>query len=165
MPFSLASRPGRYTFSQAWCWVALDRGAKLARTAGQGTLADLWAAVATTIRGQIMAAANARGFFAQTLDCGEVDASSLLLPSLGVVSADHPLFLATIERCEAVLRRYAVVDDFGKTENTFSMCTLWWIEALANSGKRNKAEDLLEHFLKFQNSNGLYSEDIDPSNG
>jgi GH15 family glucan-1,4-alpha-glucosidase len=125
MPLGLASRPGRYTFSQAWRWVALDRGAKLARTAGEGTLADLWAAEATFIRGQIMAADSARGFFAQTLDCGEVNAASLLLPSLGIVSVDHPRFLVTIERCEAILkqnklmRRYAVVDDFGKTKTPF----------------------------------------------
>jgi alpha,alpha-trehalase len=161
-----------FTFSQVWCWVALDRGASIAQALGHPRQATRWRTEAEQLSAAINAAADRVGFFAQTLNCDTVDASSLMLPSLGFVSATDPRFLETVSRCENQLRepgaddllkRYVATDDFGDTTSSFSLCTLWWIEALAQSGQRQRAEALFEQFGHRANTHGLYSEDIDPS--
>ena len=164
-------RPGRYTMSRAWCWVAIDRGAKLAQRQGDTERSGRLATLADEERHLIVECAAASGFFAQTLDCDNPDASSLLLPTLGLVPATHPLFIETVRRCESVLavgsmmRRYVALDDFGETTSVFNVCTLWWAEALARMGETERARDVLERFRAHGNPHGLFSEDVDPSTG
>lgn len=164
-------RPGRYTFSHLWCWVALDRGARLAEAHGEGARAARWRALAGQQRKMMLAAADRVGFFAQTLDGDDVDASSLAVAPLGLVPASDPRYRNTIDRCEDVLlvdglmRRYVAHDDFGETTSTFSLCTLWWIEALALAGRRDEARAAYDRFVAHANPVGLFSEDIEPSTG
>lgn len=164
-------RPGRYTTSRAWIWVALHRGARLARRAGDVGRAQRWRELAAEEHGLILECARRTGFFAQTLDCDNADAASLVLPALGLVDATDPLFLATMERCEAALetggmmRRYVARDDFGDTTSVFNLCTLWWVEALARAGHRDRARRIFDAFMGHANPLGLLSEDVDPSTG
>lgn len=164
-------RPGQYTFSHLWCWVALDRGAKLAAAMGEAKRAGVWAALAATQREAMLAAATRAGFFAQTLDGTDVDASSLAVAPMGLVDPADPRYRATIDRCEEALlvdglmKRYVARDDFGATTSTFSLCTLWWIEALAASGQTERARGAFSAFLSHRNPHGLFSEDIDPKTG
>lgn len=164
-------RPGQYTFSHLWCWVALDRGARLAATMGEPERAAAWTALAARQRDGMLAAADRAGFFAQTLDGTDVDASSLAVAPMGLVAADDPRYRATIARCEDVLlvdgfmRRYVARDDFGATTSTFSLCTLWWIEALALSGEVERARAAFARFIGHGNPHGLFSEDIEPGTG
>lgn len=163
--------PAQYTFSHLWCWVALDRGARLAAAFDEPGWAKRWADLAADERRCILEAADRVGFFAQTLDCAAADASSLAVAPMGLVEPTDPRYVATIARCEEALeidglmRRYVVKDDFGSTTSTFSLCTLWWIEALAISGERERARALLDRFVGCGNPHGLFSEDIEPFTG
>ncbi|MBU1430303.1 hypothetical protein KKF91_07000 [Myxococcota bacterium] len=164
-------KPDHYTYSRAWCWVALDRGARLAAAWGEPARATAWAAEAARVRASLLDAATATGFFAQTLSGVAVDASSLQLARLGLIEPTDPRFQATIARCEAALlvdglmRRYVVEDDFGQTTSTFSLCTLWWIEALALGGQLERARAAFARFLTYANPHGLFSEDVEPATG
>ncbi len=82
-----------------------------------------------------------------------LDASLLLLPHLDFVRADDPRFASTRARDRSAtlrrghhLRRYHAADDFGAPENAFNICTFWYIDALAATGRRERgARDLREH--------------------
>ena len=163
-------RPGRYTFSALWCWVALDRGSRLARVL-EDDRAQRWSERAQALRTRILRALEPVGFLAQSLDTDHADASSLVAAWLGFVTGDDPIFGATIARCErdlvqaGLMKRYVAHDDFGHTTSTFGLCTLWWVDALRRAGRWSEADSVLAGFLLFANPHGLFSEDIDPADG
>jgi GH15 family glucan-1,4-alpha-glucosidase len=100
-----------------------------------------------------------------------VDASSLLLPEIGLLRADDPLFLRTLEVTERRLvrdgfvKRYDEADDFGLPETAFIVCSFWYIDALARVGRRDEARAVFETALSWRNHVGLLSEDVDPHTG
>ena len=100
------------------------------------------------------------------------DASSLVLPEIGLLRSDDPRFLATLDVVEQAaddsngfLMRYVEADDFGKPSNAFLLCTFWYIDALASVGRRDEALELFNNVLGRRNHVGLLSEDIDPKTG
>ena len=108
------------------------------------------------------------------VDCfgGEdLDASLLLLQHMGFVEATDPRFVGTVEAIEKYLKRgdfllrYAASDDFGTPDNAFTVCTFWYIDALAAIGRRDEARTLFEKILSHRNHVGLLSEDLDPKTG
>jgi len=90
---------------------------------------------------------------------------------LGFLEADDPRFRMTVEAIGADLKRgdflfrYVVADDFGRPETAFTICTFWYIDALAALGRREEARALFEATLARRNRLGLYSEHIDPASG
>jgi GH15 family glucan-1,4-alpha-glucosidase len=64
-----------------------------------------------------------------------------------------------------LLLRYGVEDDFGRPETAFTICTFWYIDALALLGRRDEARRLFENLLGRRNALGLLSEDIHPETG
>ena len=114
---------------------------------------------------------DARGHFADAFGGERLDASLLLLADLGFVAADDPRFIATVEaigrdlRREDALFRYIAADDFGTPETSFTICTFWYIDALASIGRRDEARDLFERLLARRNPLGLLSEDLAFGNG
>jgi GH15 family glucan-1,4-alpha-glucosidase len=162
-----------HTFSAVMCWAAADR---LARAAGRLGLADreaLWRQKAGAMQQRILQAAwheEARAFTG-AFGHPALDASVLLLAELGFVRADDPRFVATVEAVERDLRegvllmRYREPDDFGEPETAFTVCSFWYINALASIGRRDEARELFEHLLSRRNAMGLLSEDIDPQTG
>ena len=48
-------------------------------------------------------------------------------------------------------------------DNAFLVCTFWYIDALAATGRREKARELFGKMLACRNRHGLLSEHIDPS--
>ena len=91
------------------------------------------------------------------------------MAEIGFLGADDPRFVATVEAVERRLRRgnhlmrYDAPDDFGAPENAFTICTFWFIEALAAIGRTEEAREMFESVLACRNPLGLLSEDIDPS--
>ena len=162
-----------YTFSKVLCWVAAHRGAQLARANGRTDLADSWDAWAETFHQKIMAGAYREdlGYFTQALGGEFPDASLLLLPTLGFIDARDPRFISTVKAYERLLvedglmLRYKHPDDFGATTSAFTICSFWWVEALAMSGDLDRAVTLFERLLAYANPVGLFSEDIDPATG
>jgi GH15 family glucan-1,4-alpha-glucosidase len=159
-----------YTFSRAMCWVAIHRGATLARRLGRIDLAERWAPIAEREREEVLRRgySEKRGFFTQALDGEHPDASLLLLPTVGLLDARDPRFVSTVEAYEkhlvsgGLMRRYINEDDFGETTSAFTICSFWWSEALALTGQIDRAVEVFEHIAKHANPVGLFSEDIDP---
>ncbi|MBI4854248.1 MAG: glycoside hydrolase family 15 protein [Acidobacteria bacterium] len=162
-----------YTFSRAMCWVAIERGAILARRFTRNNLAERWEKIAASEKQIILERGyNSKlGFFTQVLDGEFPDAANLLLPTLGIIPATDPRFVKTVENYEKLLvenglmLRYRNVDDFGSTTNAFTICSFWWVEALALMGELEKAIEIFQKLLTYANPLGLFSEDIDPNNG
>lgn len=162
-----------HTHSSALCWAACDRLAKIAAALGLDERMGYWRAAADRIGTSILDQAwNAElNSFVSTLGGGDVDASLLLLREIGLVSASDPRFLGTLDLITQKLRRgdhlfrYSSADDFGLPRNAFTICTFWYIDALAAVGRRDEARDMFERMLACRNHLGLLSEDIDTVSG
>ncbi len=165
--------PRHYTFSRAMCWAAIDRGALIAARFGRPGLAARWAKIAAEERDIVLR----RGFnpqigaFTQALDGEHGDASNLLFPSIGLIDARDPRFLATLDHYgrhmtrRGLLQRYTNLDDFGATTSAFTICSFWWAEALALAGRLDEAVDVFHRVVAHANPLGLFSEDIEPETG
>jgi GH15 family glucan-1,4-alpha-glucosidase len=162
-----------HTFSAVMCWAACDR---LARIAVQLTINDraaFWRAGADTMREQILARAwsQSKQTFVSAFDGEDLDATALLLPDLGFIEATDPRFVSTLDAIERnlvrgdLVYRYLHADDFGVPANTFTMCSFWYVSALAAVGRLDRAREIFESLLRRRNSAGLLSEDIDPVSG
>ena len=159
-----------HTYSAVLCWSAADRLVKVARVLGLDDRAAYWDKAARHMHKTIYEQAwnEARGAFTEGFDNDHLDASLLTLHSVGFVEADDPRFLSTITAIEKELKRgdhlfrYGQADDFGVPENAFNICTFWYIEALAATGRKDEARELFNNMLACRNSLGLLSEDLDP---
>jgi GH15 family glucan-1,4-alpha-glucosidase len=166
-------KPSVHTYSAAMCWVACDRLARIATRLGSQDRAQQWRKSADGLRDAIIERAwNAKlGCFTGSLDSDRIDASALLLDELGLVKADDPKFISTVEVIgkalgrNGYLLRYAEADDFGAPSTAFTICTFWYVEALAAIGRCEEARALFEKILARRNHVGLLSEDIDPATG
>jgi len=162
-----------HTFSSAMCWAACDRLSKIAGVLGLSARLNHWRAEANRIRATILDQAwdSEQNTFVESFGGKEVDASLLLLQEIGFVAASDPRFLGTIAAVEKQLRhgyhiyRYAAPDDFGTPTVAFTVCTLWYANALAAVGRREEAREIFEHVLSCRNHVGLLSEDVDPETG
>lgn len=166
-------RAAVHTYSAAMCWAACDRLAHIATELGLTERARYWHEEAVQLRERILARAwNASlGYFVDAYDGEHLDASLLLLADIGFIDAMDPRFIATVDAVgEALGRgdylfRYIAPDDFGAPETSFNICTFWYIEALAATGRKQRARAMFENMLAQRNPLGLLSEDIAPSTG
>jgi len=166
-------KPSVHTYSAAMCWVACDRLARIASRLGLSDRAQVWRRSADGLRAAILERAWNPDIncYAGHLDSDHIDASSLLLAELGLVAPQDPKFIATVEAVGRVLGRhhylfrYAAPDDFGAPTTAFTICSFWYVEALAAIGRRDEARELFEKILSRRNHVGLLSEDIDPETG
>ena len=167
------TQPRHYTFSKAMCWAAANRGAELADFLGMPEQARRWKAWADAEQPKIIARSYSEqlGMFTQALDGEFPDASNLLLPALGLIDPKDERFRNTVRAYErelapnGLMLRYKHLDDFGHTTSAFSICSFWWVEALAMMGEVDEAIELFFRLEKYANPLGLYSEDIDPETG
>jgi GH15 family glucan-1,4-alpha-glucosidase len=154
------------------CWVACDRLARYAESLRLADRREYWRAKAERIHEEIWRRSwNERlNAFTATMDGDSLDASLLLMPRLGFIRADDARFASTVAAIERDLKhgdfiyRYVERDDFGYPENSFLVCTFWYIEALARMGgqRRDEARTLFDKVLSARNRYGLLSEDLDP---
>jgi len=162
-----------HTFSAAMCWAAQHRLGMIARRVGVDSESREWLARAGVLRHEVLqrAAMPDGGWLSGVLDREMADASSLVLPEIGLLPSDDPRFHATLDVIgkrlmrNGFLMRYIEADDFGKPSNAFLLCTFWYIDALASVGRRSEALELFNNVLGRRNHLGLLSEDIDPKTG
>ena len=155
------------------CWAACDRLAKIAARIGLEERSRNWRVRADAMHRVIGERAwNAkRNAFAATFGGEHMDASLLLLHELDFLSADDPRFAGTVQAVEQDLRRgdfvfrYKQADDFGVPENAFTVCTFWYIDAIASLGRTGEARALFESLISRCNQHGLLSEHIEPASG
>jgi GH15 family glucan-1,4-alpha-glucosidase len=150
------------------CWAACDRLAKIANHMGMTDRATQWRGRAKESRDKVLERAWVAdaGYMADSFGGREVDASLLLIAELGFLPADDPRFAGTVDAIAKQLRRgdhmfrYIAPDDFGVPENAFTICTFWYIEALAAIGRTDEARRIFTNMLNCRNHVGLLSEDI-----
>ena len=166
-------RARAHTYTAGMSWAAMHRVGLVARHLGKTAAGDDWMARAEVLRREVVrrAVVPGEGWISGALDMPVADASSLVLPEIGLLPASHEAFLKTIEVIErrlmrnGFLLRYDEADDFGAPDNAFLLCTFWYIDALAAVGRREEARDLFENILARRNHVGLLSEDVDPRTG
>jgi GH15 family glucan-1,4-alpha-glucosidase len=167
--------PKHFTSSKLMCWVAADRGARLARIRNDERMATRWAKAAAEIHADICAnGVDERGVFVQHYETDALDASLLLMPLVRFLPSDDPRIRATVlaiadELTEnGLVLRYRVGetdDGFASEEGTFTICSFWLVSALAEIGELARARDLCEKLLSFASPLDLYAEEIDAATG
>ena len=158
-----------FTFSKLLCWVAVDRGIKVAELIKRSEYVTKWSRLRDTIQADIMENAWSEKMqsFAQAYGKDDLDASTLLMENFGFIRADDPRYISTVkatqkELCRnGLMYRYKNRDDFGIPSSSFTICTFWMIQALFKIGKKDEAHELFEQLLSYSNHLGLFSEDID----
>jgi GH15 family glucan-1,4-alpha-glucosidase len=157
-----------HTYSAVMCWAACDRLARIAQRLGLDERSAGWRERAERIHARIMDQAwdAGRGHFVDAFGGHRLDASLLLLADVGFIDARDPRFVATVEaigrelRRDDALFRYVAEDDFGRPETSFTICTFWYIDALAAIGRGDEARAMFERLLAHRNPLGLLSEDL-----
>jgi GH15 family glucan-1,4-alpha-glucosidase len=161
-----------YTISKIGCWVALDRGVRLAE-AGHLTTAQLvrWRAERDAVHEWVDDHCWSAAKRSYTIHAGtdELDAAVLLAARTGFLAGDDPRLSSTIDAIRAELTAkgpllYRCSGMVGQ-EGAFVACTFWMVEALALAGRRREAEELMQEALEYAGETGIFSEEIDPTSG
>jgi GH15 family glucan-1,4-alpha-glucosidase len=165
-----------FTHSRVMAWVAFDRAIKAVERHGLEGPVDKWRELRTAVRAEVMDRGYnvERGCFTQHFDSTEVDASLLLLPTVGFIAADDPHFLGTVRAIEQDLirdglvlryRTEAGVDGLPGDEHPFLACSFWLVTAYALARRLEDAHALMRRLLALTNDVGLLSEEYDPVRG
>jgi alpha,alpha-trehalase len=173
--WEVRGEPRHFTSSKMLCWVAADRGARLARLREDSDSANRWQLAADEIHDDICAnAVDDRGVFCQHYETTALDASLLLMPLLRFLPPDDPRIRATVLAIaeeltvDGLVMRYKVdqTDDGLKGhEGSFTTCSFWLVSALAEIGEYKRARDLCEKVLSYASPLLLYAEEIDAKSG
>jgi GH15 family glucan-1,4-alpha-glucosidase len=173
--WEMRGSPQHFVSSKIMCWVACDRGARLAEVLDKPDLAARWAAEAELIKADVLEhGVDGRGVLTQVYGSDALDASLLLAPLMRFLPADDPRIRATVLAIadeltlDGLVLRYRVeeIDDgLDGEEATFAICSFWLVSALVEIGEIERARDLCERMLSFASPLGLYAEEIDPRTG
>jgi GH15 family glucan-1,4-alpha-glucosidase len=167
--------PKHYVSSKLMCWVAVDRGARLAEREGEDDLAKQWQEVADQISEDILAkGVSERGVFRQHYDTDALDASTLLIPINRFLPPDDQRVRNTVIAIADELTEHGLVlryrtdetdDGLSGEEGTFLICSFWLVTALSEIGERERATMLCERLLSHASPLGLYAEELDANSG
>jgi alpha,alpha-trehalase len=167
--------PRHYVSSKLMCWVAADRGARLAERRGHQDHAEEWKAVAQEIRADVLErGVDKRGVFRQHYETDALDASTLLVPLLRFLPHDDERVYATVMAIRDELTEGGLVlryrtdetdDGLSGEEGTFLICSFWLVSALSEIGEHREAEHLCERLLSYASPMGLYAEELEASSG
>jgi GH15 family glucan-1,4-alpha-glucosidase len=164
----------RFTHSRVMCWVAVDRAVRIARDRSLPADIVRWMAVRDEIYARVMEHGwnEERQAFVQHEDTEILDAGVLLMPLVHFIAPNDPRWLSTLDAIgeelvsDSLVYRYhpeASPDGLDGSEGTFSICTFWYVEALARAGRLDEARLAFEKMLTYANHVGLYSEELGPS--
>jgi GH15 family glucan-1,4-alpha-glucosidase len=179
-------RGGRrhFVYSKFMCWVAVDRGLRLADRRSLPADRTRWLKVRDEIYEEVMRRGwdPQRRTFVQAYDSHALDASTLLMPLVFFTAPNDPRMLATLDAickpqtqgglsADGLIYRYDpkdAPDGLAGTEGTFNMCSFWLVEALTRAGRTDpqRLEDarlLFEQMIGYANHLGLYAEQTGPS--
>ncbi len=166
-------RGGRqhFTYSRLMSWVAIERAVRIALDRGLPADIVRWQGVRDRIYHQIMDKgwSQERKAFVQHYGTEVLDASVLVMPLVKFIAPTDPRWLATLDAMsktlvsDSLVYRYDVDDSpdgLEGDEGTFSICTFWYVEALARAGRVDEARLAFEKMLTYANHLGLYAEEI-----
>jgi GH15 family glucan-1,4-alpha-glucosidase len=173
--WEVRGEPQHFVSSKFMCWVALDRGARLARLYDQDDYADKWQALADQIHTDICTrGVDERGVFVQRYGSKALDASVLLMPLLRFLPPEDPRIKATVlaiadelTKDGLVLRYRTGETDDGQSgeEGTFTICSFWLVSALIEVGELDRGRRLCERLLSLASPLELYAEELDARSG
>jgi GH15 family glucan-1,4-alpha-glucosidase len=175
-------RGGRqhFVYSKLMCWVAVDRGLRLAEKRSFPADRDRWFKVRDQIYEEIMSRgwSAKRKAFVQHYGSESLDAANLLMPLVFFLSPTDPRMLSTLDVINqppdsgglvsnSLVHRYNVKetsDGLPGNEGTFNICTFWLVEALTRAGHVDKnrlqeARLMFEQMLGYANHLGLFAEE------
>lgn len=167
--WELRTGPYHVTHSKVMCWVALDRGIKIAEHYGFPAELDLWRKERDAIHKDVLE----RGYnynrrsFTQHYDTDEVDAALLLLPLVGFLPAEHPMMASTIKTIEEDLMaggiplRYRNDDGLPGQEHGWLICLFWYLRCLIRQKRLKEVEGYLRKVKDYANHLGLFGEEYD----
>jgi GH15 family glucan-1,4-alpha-glucosidase len=164
-----------FTHSRVMVWVAFDRAIRAVEQQWLQGPVQKWRELRTKVYDEVMARGynRERGSFTQHYDTTEVDASLLLLPTVGFVAADDPRFLGTVRTIEKELLRDGLVlryrteaglDGLPGNEHPFLACSFWLVTAYAMTGRLEEGHALMSRLVGLANDVGLLAEEYDPGN-
>jgi len=163
-----------FLYSRLMCWVAIDRGIRLALKRSFPAPLDRWLKIRDEIYNEIMTGFwdPRRRAFVQHRGSTSMDASALLMPLVRFMGPTDPRWLSTLKAIEedligdALVQRYrigdAAQDGLEGEEGTFNMCTFWYVECLSRAGETERARLYFEKMLGYANHLGLYAEELGP---
>jgi GH15 family glucan-1,4-alpha-glucosidase len=167
------TRGGRknFTYGRLQAWVALDRAIRIAQHRGRPANLAWWTTERDKVYEQIMQRGwNPKvGAFTQHYDTEVLDSSLLQMPLMGFIAPQDPMWLSTLQAMDrelvsdSLVYRYnpgASPDGLAGNEGTFSLCTFWYVDALARAGRLDDARLTFEKMHTYANHLGLYSEEI-----
>lgn len=176
-------RSGRkhFVYSKMMCWVALDRGIRLAGKRSFPADVHRWREIRDEIYLEIME----KGWneelqaFVQSYGSDTLDAANLMMPLVFFVSPTDPRMVKTLEASmkspadgglltNSLVYRYnnkEAADGLEDEEGTFNICTFWLVEALTRAGqadpdKLKEAHLMFEQMMGYANHLGIFSEQI-----
>ena len=160
-----------FTYGRFQAWVALDRAIRLAQRRARPANVARWTTERDAIYNQIMERGwNPKvGAFTQHYDTEVLDSSLLMMPLQGFIAPRDPMWLSTLAAMDrelvsdSLVYRYnpsASPDGLAGDEGTFSLCTFWYVDALARSGRLEEARLTFEKMHTYANHLGLFSEEI-----
>ncbi|MEM1406266.1 MAG: glycoside hydrolase family 15 protein [Bacteroidota bacterium] len=171
----------RFVYSKVMCWVALDRGIRLAQKRSFPADIPKWARTRDKIYNEVMEKGwnKERKSFIQYYGSDTLDASNLMMPLVFFIAPNDPMMISTLKETlkspdegglvmNSLVYRYNVhetEDGLSGHEGTFNICTFWLVEALTRSGKTKPeflehARLVFEQMLGYANHLGIYSEEI-----
>jgi len=174
--WEVRSEPRHFTYSKAMAWVAFDRVVQSVEQFGlEGPVED-WRRIRDEIHADVCLNGydGRRNCFVQAYGGDELDASLLLLPTLGFLAADDPRYLGTVAAIErelvrdGLVRRYDTCrtpDGVPGDEGVFLACSFWLVNAYAMTGRRAEAEAMFHRLLALANDVGLLAEEYEPRAG
>ena len=168
-----------FVYSRLMCWVAVDRGLRLAAKRSFPADRERWSKVRDEIYEDIMENgwSTGREAFVQAYGGDTLDASNLIMPLVFFLSPRDPRMLKTLDATNrppkdgglvsnGLVYRYNLeesADGLAGEEGTFSLCTFWLVEALTRARRLDEARLLFEQMLSHANHLGLYAEEIGTS--
>ncbi|MFP5388613.1 MAG: glycoside hydrolase family 15 protein, partial [Thermoleophilia bacterium] len=166
--------PKHYVSSKLMIWVAVDRGARLAREIGIDGLAEEWQARADEMKAEILERGVRDGVFRQHYETDALDASTLLIPLLRFLPCDDERVRATVGAIADELTQHGLVlrykveetdDGLSGEEGTFLICSFWLVSALSEIGESARARALCERLLESAGWLDLFAEELEPQSG
>ena len=172
--WEVRGRRRHFTHSKVMAWVAFDRGIRLCEEFGREGPVERWRAIRDEIHAQVCDEAwnGELGSFTQSYGSSRLDASLLLLPTVGFLPPWDPRFRGTLHAVQAGLssdgfllryRSEEAVDGLPAGEAAFLPCSFWLVDALALGGRHDEATELFERLLGVRNDVGLLAEEYDPA--
>ncbi len=165
----------QFLYSKLLCWVAMDRGLKLADQLRLDTPhRDRWVWTREQIRHTILTRgwSDRLGAFRQALDEDALDATALMIPMLNFLPPLDPRVRSTVRAIQRDLTddsgfvyRYRRTDGLEGNEGTFLLCSFWLVNNLCMQRQVGPARDLFERLVAHGNDLGLFSEELDPESG